>query len=111
MSEMATQKKQKTKEASSAGQKRTAEADVRVPTLGQVAEDERFEPLRALLQPVELTPVNELSKGLRAELLDGQGHKSARLRLQAFFAACDARAGEVERQRARPLGCRGAVAW
>ena len=30
-----------------------------MPTLGQVAEEERFAPLRKLLEPVKDTPVNE----------------------------------------------------
>ena len=92
-------KQQKTKEASGAGQKREAEEPLPLPTLGIVAEEEDFAPLRELLQPVARRPVNELGEALRAELLDGQD-KPTRLCLQAFFAACDARAGEIERKRA-----------
>lgn len=92
-------KKQKTAETSGAGQKRAAEEDVLVPTLGQVAGDADFERLRELIAPVARRPVNELSEALRAELLDGQD-KPTRLCLQAFFAACVARAGEIERKRA-----------
>ena len=49
---------------SGVGQKREAEEPPAVPTLGLVAEEERFAPLRELIQPVRLTPVNELGEGV-----------------------------------------------
>jgi len=92
-------KKQKTKEASGVGQKREAEEPLPMPTLGLVAEEERFTPLRELLQPVAGTPVNELGEDLRRDLR-GAVRESLRLLLSAFFGACDARAREIERKRA-----------
>jgi hypothetical protein len=85
---------------SGAAQKREAEAPLPMPTLGLVAEEERFASLRALLQPVSATPVNELGEDLRRDLR-GAVHESLRLLLSAFFGACDARAGELERKRAK----------
>ena len=79
--------------------KRGAEKDVDVPTLGQVAEDKDFEPLRELLKPVERRPVNELSEELRAALKK-RGGDELELILLSFFAACDARAEEAARKRA-----------
>lgn len=96
MSEM---KKQKTKQASGSGQKREAEEALPVPTLGQVAEEERFAPLRGLILPVTGTPVNELGEDLRRDLREAI-QESPRFLLSAFFGACDARAGEIERKRA-----------
>ena len=91
-------KKQKTKQAS-AGQKREAEEPLSLPTLGLVAEEERFAPLRELLQPVAGTPVNELSEELRGVLRKRAGD-DLELLLVSFFAACAARVGEIERKRA-----------
>jgi hypothetical protein len=65
-----------------------------VPTLGVVAEEARFAPLRELLEPVKGRPVTELGAELRAGLLEDAGELSkptVRL-MQAFFGACDARA-------------------
>ncbi len=95
MSEM----KKKTKQASGGGQKREAEDALPVPTLGQVAEEEDFAPLRELLQPVAGRPVNELGEDLRRDLREAV-QESLRFLLSAFFGACDARAGEIERKRA-----------
>jgi hypothetical protein len=54
------EKKRKTGGSSGGAQhKRGAEQDLDVPTLGQVAEEGRFEPLRELLKPVKDAPVNE----------------------------------------------------
>ena len=92
-------KKQKTKQASGTGQKREAEEPLPMPTLGLVAEEERFAPLRELLQPVAGTPVNELSEELRGVLRKRAGD-DLELLLVSFFAACDARAREIERKRA-----------
>jgi len=92
-------KKQKTKEASGVGQKREAEEPLPMPTLGSVADEERFAPLRELLQPVAGTPVNELSEELRGVLRKRAGD-DLELLLVSFFAACDARAREIERKRA-----------
>ena len=91
-------KKQKTKQAS-AGQKREAEEPLSLPTLGLVAEEERFAPLRELLQPVAGRPVNELSEELRRVLRKKAGD-DLELLLVSFFAACDVRAREIERKRA-----------
>ena len=71
-----------------------------VPTLGDVAQDEDFEPLRGLLQPLMNRPVNELSEGLRAQLRQDED-KPTKLRLEAFFAACEARAQEAAPKRSR----------
>ena len=89
-------KKQKTKEASGGGQKREAEEPLPMPTLGIVAEEKRFAPLRELLQPVAEAPVNELGEDLRRDLR-GAVDESLHLLLSAFFGACDARAGERKR--------------
>ncbi len=89
-------KKQKTKQAG-AGQKRHAEEPLHLPTLGLVAEEERFTPLRGLLQPVAATPVNELGEELRA-WLKAEAAKSGQLPVAlALIDACAARAGEIER--------------
>ncbi len=92
-------KKQKTKQASGVGQKREAEEPLPLPTLGLVAKEERFAPLRELLQPVAVTPVNELSEELRGVLRKKAGD-DLELLLVSFFAACDARDGEADRKRA-----------
>ena len=93
-------KKQKTKEASGAGLKREAEEPLAPPTLGLVAEEERFAPLRELLQPVAGTPVNELGEELRA-WLKAEAAKSGQLPVAlALIDACNARVGEIERKRA-----------
>ena len=82
-----------------AQRKRGAENDLDVPTLGQVSEEARFEPLRGLLKPVKDTPVNELSQGLRAKLEKKAGEEFDLL-LESFFAACDARAEGAAPKRA-----------
>ena len=79
--------------------KRGAEEEQRVPTLGEVAEDEDFAPLRELLEPVANRPVNELGEDLRAALKKRGGDK-LELLLASFFGACDARAEEAARKRA-----------
>ena len=61
-------KKQKAKQASGAGQKREAEEPLPPPTLGLVAEEERFAPLRELIKPVAATPVNELGEHTKTAL-------------------------------------------
>ncbi len=91
-------KKQKTKQASGVGQKREAE-ELPLPTLGLVAEEERFKPLRELLQPVAVTPVNELGEHTKTALRKVCAGQAALL-LETFFDACDARAGEAARKRA-----------
>jgi len=84
-----------------AQRKRGAEKDVDVPTLGQVAEEARFEPLRELLKPVKDTPVTELSRELRDGLLEDAANKDKpTLRvMQAFLGACDARVSEAAHKR------------
>jgi hypothetical protein len=94
-------KKQKTKQASGAGQKREAEEALSVPTLGQVAEEEDFAPLRGLIQPVARRPVNELGEALRG-WLEAEATKAGQLPVAlALIDACAARAREIERKRAR----------
>jgi hypothetical protein len=68
-----------------------------LPTLGEVAMEERFASLRALLQQVAETPVDLLSAGVRGELLEGE-NKETRVGL---FATCDAVRSAEERKRAR----------
>ena len=93
-------KQQKTKQASGTGQKREAEEPLPMPTLGLVAEEERFAPLRELLQPVAGTPVNELGEELRA-WLKAEAAKSSQLPVAlALIDDCNARVGEIERKRA-----------
>ena len=79
--------------------KRGAEENIDVPTLGQVAEEGRFEPLRELLEPVKDTPVTELKATSKDALkeLAGEQHK---LVMTFFLAACDARVSEADRKRA-----------
>ena len=97
-------KKQKTKEASGAGQKREAEEPLPMPTLGLVAEEERFAPLRELLQPVAATLVNELlsegGEGLRNWLQEGAGKIGQLPVALAFFAACGIQVEAATRKRA-----------
>ena len=97
-------KKQKTKGASGAGQKRGAEEALSLPTLGHVAEEGRFAPLRELLQPVALTSVNELlseaGNGLR-NWLQEEASKIGQLPVAlAFIAACGVQAEAVATRRA-----------
>ena len=98
-----SQKKKLKKTGGTAGgaqRKRGADRDVDVPTLGQVAEDEDFQPLRELLKRGERRPVNELGQDLRAWLKE-EARKIALLPLAlAFFGACDARAEEAAHKRA-----------
>jgi hypothetical protein len=75
------------------------EEAIPVPTLGQVAEQERFAPLKELIRPVAETPVNELSPGMRTKLLEGE-EKPTQLCLEAFFAACDALVEDIATKRA-----------
>ncbi len=100
MSEM----KKKTKQASGGGQKREAEEALPVPTLGQVAEEERFVSLRGLLQPVALTPVKELlsegGEGLRNWLQEEAGKVGQLPVALAFFAACSVQTGAATLKRA-----------
>ena len=70
--------------------KREAQDDLLpIPTLGDVAKEARFEPLRKLLEPVKDTHVTELSEELRVALKKRGGDESELL-LLSFFAACDA---------------------
>jgi hypothetical protein len=91
--------KQTTKQASGVGQKREAEEPLPFPTLGLVAEEQDFAPLRDLLRPVAGRPVNQLGEELRAALKK-RGGDDLELLLLSFFAACDALAREVETKRA-----------
>ena len=79
--------------------KRAAEETSDVPTLGQVAAVARFEPLRQLISSVKDTPVTELTQSLRTKMLEGEV-KATQLLLEAFFAACDARAADFGLKRA-----------
>jgi hypothetical protein len=90
----------KTKQASGAGQKREADEPLAPPTLGLVAEAERFEPLRTLIESVAATPVNELGDDLRAVLRKNANEAGLEVLVAAFFDACTARAGGIERKRA-----------
>src|SRR5690606_24301349 len=60
-----------------------------VPTLGQIVQQERFAPLRKIIEPVALTPVNQLdddlSAGLRQDALEV--NKSTLRQMQAFLGA------------------------
>jgi hypothetical protein len=72
-----------------------------LPTLGEVAKEEDFAPLRELLKPVAKRPVDQLGADLRGLLLKrgGQDHE---LLLGSFFGACDAAVRSAEeRKRAR----------
>ena len=83
----------------SSQRKRGAENDLDVPTLGQVAEESRFEPLQKLLEPVEKTPVNKLGKELRAWLKE-EGGKIGQLPLAlSFIDDCDSRDEEAAPKR------------
>jgi hypothetical protein len=79
--------------------KRAAEETIDVPTLGQVAADEDFALLREIIRPVANRPVTELSNEFRG-VLRQKGGDQAELLLEAFFAACDARASDVGLKRA-----------
>ena len=79
--------------------KRTAEEAFDVPTLGQVAEADRFEPLRQLISSVTDTPVTELGEHTKAALRTSSRAES-RLLLESLFDACDARAANVGLKRA-----------
>jgi hypothetical protein len=92
-------KQHKTKQASGTGQKREAEEPLALPTLGQVAGEERFAPLRGLILPVAGAPVNELGEHTKTALRKTSPAETA-LVLESFFDACDARAREIERKRA-----------
>ncbi len=71
-----------------------------MPTLLQVAEEKRFEPLRGLILPVKDTPVNELSEELRLLLRKkSKESEDVLLLFASFFAACDIRAGDTGRKR------------
>ena len=78
--------------------KRAAEETIDVPTLGQVAEVNRFEPLRHLISSVKDTPVTELGPELRGWLKDAA--KADLPVVLAFLDACDARAADVGLKRA-----------
>ena len=77
-----------------------------MPTLGQVAKEERFAPLRALLQQVDETPVDQLGADLRVLLLKRGGH-DLELLLGSFFGACDAAADQRKRARSGGGGDEG----
>jgi hypothetical protein len=81
------------------GQKRTVEEAIPVPTLGQVAEQEDFGPLREHIRPVAGRPVNELGEDLRAALRRkvGEDHE---LLLASFFGACAVLVEDVATKRA-----------
>ena len=79
--------------------KRAAEETSDVPTLGQVAADEDFALLREIIRPVAKRPVTELTQSLRTKMLEGEV-KATQLLLEAFFAACDARAADFGLKRA-----------
>jgi hypothetical protein len=73
-----------------------------VPTLGHVAKETRFNPLRNLLEQVKDTPVNELGEDLRAWLKEeAQRHQLVPL-VAAFLGACDAAIRRLETARKRP---------
>src|SRR5262245_38215813 len=84
--------------------KRGAEEDLSAPTLGQVADEKRFEPLRELLGPVALTPVNELlsegGEGLRNWLEEEAGRIGQLPVALAFVAACSVQAEAAAMKRA-----------
>jgi hypothetical protein len=85
-------------------QKRGAEDAFSLPTLGQLAEQEDFEPLRALLSPIAGRPVNELlSEGggaLRNWLQEEAGKVGQLPVALAFFAACGVLVDAVTLKRA-----------
>jgi hypothetical protein len=81
------------------GQKRTVEEAIPIPTLGQVAEQERFAPLKDLISSVAATPLNELNKESKDALttLAGEKHKFLMI---FFLAACDAFVEDAATKRA-----------
>lgn len=89
--------KKKLKTGGTAGGSQRAEQDLDVPTLGQVAQEERFRPLHELLKPVEKTPVDKLGPELRSKL-EEKGGDDLDLLLASFFDECGARAAEAARK-------------
>ena len=88
----------KQKSAVRTGEKRGVE-ERRVPTLGQVAEEARFDPLWELLEPVKDTPVDKLGKELRAWLKE-EAMSICQLPLAlSFIDDCDARAEQAAPKR------------
>ncbi len=76
-----------------------------MPTLGQVAEEEDFSPLRELLATVMNRPVHQLGGALRGGLIEDAAAMGAVRLMQSFFDACDAAARAAERRtRARSGG-------
>lgn len=75
-----------------------------LPTLGLVADEDDFAPLRGLLQPVAGRPVNELmserGEGLRSWLQEEAGKISQLPVALAFFAACGVQVEAATRKRA-----------
>jgi hypothetical protein len=96
------EKKQRIEENLGDPQNEKLEIDVGLlPTLGHVAKETRFDPLRNLLEQVKDTPVNELSAGLRTKLQQKVGEELGLL-MESFFAACDAAIRRLETARKRP---------
>jgi hypothetical protein len=79
--------------------KRAAEETIDVPTLGQVAAADRFEPLRQLISSVANRPVTELGPELRGWLKDTA--KADLHVVLAFLDACDACVADVGLKRAK----------
>ena len=96
-----SQKKKLKAEGTAFGAQRKREAEQDRYTLGDVAEDEDFAPLRQLLESVKNRPVNELGENtkeaLRKKALETDA--AITLLLESFFDACDARVEEVARKR------------
>jgi hypothetical protein len=78
--------------------KRAAEEAI-VPTLGHVAAEDRFEPIRQLISSVKDTPVTELGLELRSWLKGNAG--AVLLVALAFLDACDARTPDAATKRSR----------
>jgi hypothetical protein len=82
------------------GQKRTVEEVIPIPTLGQVAEQEDFAPLRELIRPVAGRPVNELGEELKV-WLKSEAVKIGQLPVAlAFLDSCTARVENIATKRA-----------
>jgi hypothetical protein len=82
------------------GQKRTVEEAIPIPTLGQVAEQERFAPLKDLISSVAATPVNELGEELKV-WFKSEAVKIGQLPVAlAFLDSCTARVEDIATKRA-----------